>query len=98
MADSYQSQSSMAVITRQDGPPAPPPLSPEYLSETLAPTLNAIVGTLVGICTLVFLLRVYVRTRMLRIFGPDDWLMLVAVVCKNCFRSRVSRADVMPSF
>lgn len=73
----------MAVITRQDGP-LTPPLTPEYLSETLAPTLNAIAGTLIGISILVFILRAYVRTCLLRVFGADDWLMLVAVVSKHC--------------
>jgi hypothetical protein len=38
------------------------------------------VATLVSIVLLIFLLRVYTRTRLLRFFGIDDCLMLGAVV------------------
>jgi hypothetical protein len=69
---------TMFVQSRQA--PAAPALTPEYLAFNIAPQLLSASGTLTGLALFVFLLRVYVRTIMLRVFGADDALMLVAVV------------------
>ncbi|KAL5385047.1 hypothetical protein PMIN06_012856 [Paraphaeosphaeria minitans] len=59
--------------------PSGPPPSPEYLAEDYGPTLLAIDCTLFGIATLTMILRMYVRVFMLKMFGIDDWLMLIAM-------------------
>ena len=94
MYDSVEgSLNNMAVIARQDSSPV---LTPDYLSYTLAPQLLAIDGTLTGLAVFAFILRLYVRASMLRVFGTDDYLMLAAVVCifKVCHRLFVTIADL----
>lgn len=61
-------------------PPTPPSTNLEDLTYNKGPFFLVIVATLVSIALLIFLLRVYTRIRLLRFFGIDDWLMLVAVV------------------
>jgi len=51
------------------------------------PFFLAIVATLVSIALLIFLLRVYTRTRLLRFFGIDDCLMLISVVSIDVYSS-----------
>jgi hypothetical protein len=60
--------------------PSIPALTPEYLDFNIAPHLLSVSGSLTALALLVFLLRAYVRTVMLRFFGVDDAFMLVAVV------------------
>jgi hypothetical protein len=60
--------------------PSIPDLTPEYLDFNIAPHLLSVSGSLTALALLVFLLRAYVRTVMLRFFGLDDAFMLVAVV------------------
>jgi hypothetical protein len=68
----------MGILPRQAA--AVPPLTPEYLAFNIAPKLLSVSGTLTAFAVTIFLLRAYVRTVMLRVFGIDDALMLVAVV------------------
>lgn len=68
----------MAILPRQAA--TVPPLTPEYLAFNIAPKLLSVSGTLTALAVTIFLLRAYVRTVMLRVFGIDDALMLVAVV------------------
>jgi hypothetical protein len=68
----------MALFSRQV--PDLPPLTPEYLAFNIAPHLLSVSGTLTALALFVFILRAYVRTVMLRVFGADDALMLIAVV------------------
>ncbi|KAL0939915.1 integral membrane family protein [Colletotrichum truncatum] len=44
------------------------------------PEILAICGTLVGITVVIVLLRIYVRARIVRIVGWDDWCMIAATV------------------
>ncbi|OCL14212.1 hypothetical protein AOQ84DRAFT_359101 [Glonium stellatum] len=67
----------MAVIARQNSPPS---LPPDYPSYTITPQLLTIESTLTGLAVFTFILRVYVRASMLRVFGIDDYLMLAAVI------------------
>lgn len=52
--------------------------NPDYLAFTNAPTLLLQAGILFGVTALIVLLRCYVRVVMLRSFGKDDWIMLLA--------------------
>lgn len=45
-----------------------------------APTILAVVGTFVGCAVLVVTARVLVRALMLKRVGPDDYIMIAAVV------------------
>lgn len=71
----------MSILPRQAS--ATPDLTPEYLAFNLAPQLLSVSGTLTALALFVFLLRTYVRAVMLRVFGADDYLMLVAVVSRE---------------
>lgn len=58
--------------------------SPVYSpDDTNAPAILTITGTFFGVATLVVLLRCYVRISMLKVFGIDDYLMVVALVCRS---------------
>jgi hypothetical protein len=79
---------TMVILPRQV--PGMPALTPEYLAFNIAPKLLSVSGTLTALALFIFLLRAYVRTVMLRVFGADDALMLVAVVSRH-FRLIISR-------
>ncbi|KAJ4331511.1 hypothetical protein N0V87_009092 [Didymella glomerata] len=66
------------VHARQAPGPLSPPPPTEYLNEDLAPRMLAIDGILFGLAMICVLLRVYVRAIMLKTFGVDDWIMIVA--------------------
>ncbi|KAH7123531.1 hypothetical protein B0J11DRAFT_314047 [Dendryphion nanum] len=72
------------LFARQDGgggpPPLPPPPPQAYLEENLAPKMLAVDGTLFALAMVCVLLRVYVRVVMLKTFGIDDWMMMLATV------------------
>lgn len=53
-------------------------LTPEYIAFTNAPALLNKFGALFGAASIVVLLRCHVRAVMLRSFGKDDWLILLA--------------------
>lgn len=57
-----------------------PDITPEYLSFTVAPKLLTVSGAFTAVALVIFLVRVYVRTVVLKVFGPDDWVMTAAVV------------------
>ena len=62
--------------------PMPPPLTPEELAFDNSPEILAITGSFFAAAALVVLLRCYVRITMLKVFGIDDWIMLMAMVGK----------------
>jgi hypothetical protein len=53
-------------------------LTPEYIAFTNASALLTKFGALFGAASIVVLLRCHVRAVMLRSFGKDDWLILLA--------------------
>src|SRR5690242_5152425 len=53
-------------------------LTPEYIAFTNAPALLIQVGSLFAVASVVVLSRFCVRTFMIKSFGKDDWLMLLA--------------------
>jgi hypothetical protein len=68
-------------LSRRDGYPPPPPITPEEITYDNSPQILAITGTFFAAAAIVVLLRCYVRIRVLRVFGIDDWVMLGAMVC-----------------
>ncbi|KAF2024509.1 hypothetical protein EK21DRAFT_94032 [Setomelanomma holmii] len=76
---------AVTLLARQ-APPMPPRPPQEYLDENLAPKMLAVDGTIFGLAMLCVLLRIYVRAVMLKTFGVDDWIMmLAAVLSATCF-------------
>lgn len=69
-------------LLRRQGP-APLPPTPEEISFNNSPQILAITGTCFAVAALVVSLRCYVRISMLKIFGIDDWIMLLAMVCEH---------------
>jgi hypothetical protein len=57
-----------------------PPMTPEYLAFNNAPAILAITGSFFAAATLVVILRCYVRIAMLRVFGVDDYVIVLATV------------------
>lgn len=53
-------------------------LTPEYMAFTNAPVLLTQFGSLFAVASVVVFLRFYVRTFMIKSFGKDDRLMLLA--------------------
>lgn len=49
--------------------------------ENRGPEILAVCGALVGLALVVVLLRVYVRARMVRHLGLDDYTIIAAMVC-----------------
>jgi hypothetical protein len=60
-------------------PVDPSILTPEYIAYSNAPMLLTQFGTLFGVAAVVVLLRCYVRAVMIKSFGKDDGLMLLAL-------------------
>jgi hypothetical protein len=56
-------------------------LTPEQLDYTNRSALLAITGSFFAVAAVIVLLRCYVRISMLRVFGPDDYVIVVAMVC-----------------
>ncbi|KAH6618479.1 hypothetical protein C7974DRAFT_415853 [Boeremia exigua] len=61
-------------------PSSSPNLTPEYIAFTNAHVLLAQAGSVFAIAALVVILRIYVRLRMVRSFGNDDWTMVLAML------------------
>jgi hypothetical protein len=53
-------------------------LTPEYVAFTNAPVLLMQFGSLFAVASVVVFARCYVRWFMIKSFGKDDWLMLLA--------------------
>jgi hypothetical protein len=64
-----------------------PQRSPEYLTENIAPRLLAVEGTLFALAMTAVLMRFYVRIFMLKMFGWDDWMILIAAVRLNSWQT-----------
>jgi hypothetical protein len=58
--------------------PAMPIYSPD---DTNAPEILTVTGCFFAAAAIVVILRCYVRVSMLKVFGLDDYLMVVALVC-----------------
>jgi hypothetical protein len=71
---------AVILLFPRQAPPLPPPLTSDELAYTNAPQLLAITGSFFSLAALAVVLRCYVRLRLLKIFGADDYVMLLAMV------------------
>ncbi|KAF2494293.1 hypothetical protein BU16DRAFT_512732 [Lophium mytilinum] len=55
-------------------------MTPEYIAFSEADQILAITGVFCGAAFMAVLLRIYVRAVMLKVFGSDDYLMVIAMV------------------
>jgi hypothetical protein len=78
------------------GPPDVSHLTPQYIAFTNAPALLAKAGSIFGIAASIVLLRIYVRVRIVKSFGHDDWAIILAIVRKS-FLPLLARADCYSS-
>jgi hypothetical protein len=69
--------SSENLSRRQGFPPLT--FTPEEIAYDNSPQILSITGTFFAAAAIVVLLRCYVRIRVLRVFGIDDWVMLGAM-------------------
>jgi hypothetical protein len=63
-----------------------PDFPPDYVNESNAGRIIALVGVFHFIALIFVVLRVYVRLFMVRAFGVDDGLIIVAVVSTCWFQ------------
>lgn len=60
-----------------------------YCNENNAAQILGVTGTFLGLALVTVLLRIYVRARMLKFVGPDDYIMILgsifAVATFTCF-------------
>ena len=55
--------------------------SPGYLEEDKGPKILSVLWTLTGFTTLMVVARIWIRARIVRNFGLDDYLTVIAMVC-----------------
>ena len=64
---------------------APPKISPEQrlilLQDDLGPTVIGVTVSFTTVALIIVVLRVWTRTRMVKIFGLEDYMMVAAMVC-----------------
>jgi hypothetical protein len=60
-------------------------LTPEQIEYTNRSALLAITGSFFAVAAAIVILRCYVRISMLRVFGPDDYVIVIALVCRYAF-------------
>ncbi|KAF1834932.1 hypothetical protein BDW02DRAFT_317965 [Decorospora gaudefroyi] len=69
-------------------------LSPEQIAYTHGPVLLAQTVPVFTVAALVVFLRCYIRARVVKSFGKDDWTMVAAIVCATicctCYSIQVS--------
>lgn len=70
--------------------------SPEYENFSASGEILSITGSFTGAAFVTVLLRVYVRAFMLRFVGPDDYLMMVAMVCRPSLFARALGLTPVP--
>ena len=71
------SDAAESLIQRQAGPS----FSPEQIAYTNAPQILAISGSFFAAAAVIVILRCYVRIFMLKVFGLDDYIMVLAMAC-----------------
>lgn len=55
-------------------------LPPSYLDESRAPTVQGVMWTMAIVPLVFVLMRLYVRVVLRRVFGWDDFIIIIAVV------------------
>jgi hypothetical protein len=67
-------------LMKRQAPVGSSSLTPEELDFSNATEIIAITGSFFAAAAISVLLRVYVRMAMLKVFGTDDYVMLLAIV------------------
>ncbi|KAI9896841.1 hypothetical protein N3K66_007863 [Trichothecium roseum] len=57
-----------------------PPPTPEFLAETRQPAIRAVTWLSAALPTIIVLVRCYTRVVVRKVFGVDDWLIVLAVL------------------
>ena len=52
----------------------------ENLHDDKGPKILAVLWTLTGLTTVIVIVRVYIRLKLLRNFGMDDYLIVISIV------------------
>lgn len=78
MHSSVMSSKTFGLFPRQLS--MPPPSTAKDVTFNNAPKILAITGTFFTAALIVVMLRVYVRSVLLRVFGIDDYVMVGAMV------------------
>ena len=72
-----------ALTPRQNAFPMP---TPEEIAFDNSPQILAITGTFFTMAAIMVLLRCYVRAHMLKVFGIDDYIMVLGMVSEPAKR------------
>ena len=78
LAETFEREVMMNILQPRQA--IPTPLDPAWIAEDNRPNLFAIAGTFLTVSILMVILRIYVRIRILKTFGPDDYVMVAALV------------------
>ena len=62
-----------------------PPMTPEYMNENRGPAFVAVFSTGIAVAIVLVALRLWVRFKVVRKVGADDYVMLASMVSKNQF-------------
>lgn len=54
---------------------------PGYLEQDKGPKILAVLWTLTGLTTIMVVARIWIRIKILKNFGIDDYLIFIAMVC-----------------
>lgn len=62
-------------------------MDPEYINQTKGPRILGIFWSFFSVSVVMISLRLYIRARMLRNIGLDDYIIVAAMVCTSQFIS-----------
>ena len=62
-----------------------PPMTPEYMNENRGPAFVAVFSAGLAVAIVLVALRLWVRFKVVRKVGVDDYVMLASMVSKNKF-------------
>ena len=62
-----------------------PPMTPEYMNENRGPAFVAVFSAGLAVAIVLVALRLWVRFKVVRKVGADDYVMLASMVSKNHF-------------
>lgn len=78
LAETFEREVMMNILQPRQA--IPTPLDPAWIAEDNRPNLFAIAGTFLTLSILMVILRIYVKIRILKTLGPDDYVMVAALL------------------